>query len=94
MTSSAKSDSRRSWLKAQARSRMSASVMLTPSWTRDDAGRIVHHEVEIGAELQILGHRAGGGAPAWASSTHRAVTSASTSASACWPPLSEPDWGR
>src|SRR5436190_10712987 len=34
------------------------------------------------------------GAPAWASSTQRAATSATTSASACWSPVSGPGESR
>ena len=60
---------------------------------RDYAGRVVHREVES-APTSSSPATVPGGAPAWASSTQRAVTSAITSASACWSSLSGPGRSR
>src|SRR5436190_1725913 len=81
-TSSATSASSRSLLNAYARRRISASVTLIPSWTETMPAALCTAKWKS-APASSSPATVSNGAPAWASSTQRAATSATTSASAC-----------
>ena len=82
----------RSWVKAYARRRMSASVTLMSCWTETMPAALCTAKWKSAPPLQILaGHRAGGALRAWASSTQQGGHAGlKSSASACCPPLSGP----